>query len=146
LVEEYYQEMEVSMIRANVKEDDEQTMERFLNGLNHPIKKIVDFQPYSNILELVHQAAKAERQVQEGYKYSKYSSKTYGSYTQASTTSTTPSTTRATPSTGDKSTSKQPTTSSSRLPTTTRNSKQRASSSTTPSDATDKTIDIKCFT
>ena len=34
-VEEYYQEMEIAMIRANVKEDDEQTMARFLNGLNH---------------------------------------------------------------------------------------------------------------
>ena len=33
-VEEYYQEMEIAMIRANAKEDDEQTMERFLNGLN----------------------------------------------------------------------------------------------------------------
>jgi hypothetical protein len=145
-VEEYYQEMEVAMIQANVKEDDEQTMARFLNGLNHPIKKIADFQPYSNLLELVHQATKAERQVQEDYKHSKYSSKTYGSYTQASMTTTPPSTTRATPSTGDKSSSKQPITSSSRLPNTTSTSKQRASSSTTPPDATDKTSDIKCFT
>ena len=38
-VEEYYQEMEIAMIRANVKEDDEKTMERFLNGLNHTIRK-----------------------------------------------------------------------------------------------------------
>src|SRR3989337_1172683 len=104
-------------------EDEEQTMAKFLNGLNHPIKKIDDFQPYSNLLELVHQATKAERQVQEDYKYSKYSSKTYASYTQASTTSSTPSTTRATPSTRDKSSFKQPTTSSSHLPTTTSNSK-----------------------
>ena len=29
-VEEYYKEMEIAMIRANVKEDDEQTMARFL--------------------------------------------------------------------------------------------------------------------
>ena len=40
------------MIRANVTEDDEQTMAHFLNGLNHPIKKIADFQPYSNLIEL----------------------------------------------------------------------------------------------
>ena len=59
-VEEYFQEMEIAMIRANVKEDDEQTMARFLNGLNHPIKRIADFQPYSNLLELVHQATKVE--------------------------------------------------------------------------------------
>ena len=57
-VEEYYKEMEISMIRANVTEDDEQTMARFFNGLNHPIKKIADFQPYSNLMRLVHQAYK----------------------------------------------------------------------------------------
>ena len=62
-VEEYYKEMEIAMIRANVMEDDEQTMACFLNGLNHPIKKITDFQPYSNLIELVHQATKAERHV-----------------------------------------------------------------------------------
>ena len=59
-VEEYYKEMEIAMIRANVMEDDEQTMARFLNGLNHPIKKIADFQPYSNLIELVHQPTKAK--------------------------------------------------------------------------------------
>ena len=56
-VEEYYKEMEIAMIQANDTEDEDQTMARFLNGLNHPIKKIVDFQPYMN---LVHQATKAE--------------------------------------------------------------------------------------
>jgi hypothetical protein len=39
-VEEYFQEMEIAMIRANVKEDDEQTMARFLNGLNQPKRKL----------------------------------------------------------------------------------------------------------
>ena len=53
-VEEYYQEMDIAMIRANVKEDDAQTMARFLNELNHPIKNIADFQPYSTLIELVH--------------------------------------------------------------------------------------------
>ena len=57
-VEEYYKEMEIAMIRANVTEDDEQTMARFLNGLNHHIKKIADFQPYSNLIELVHQSTR----------------------------------------------------------------------------------------
>ena len=51
-VEEYYKEMEIAMIRANVTEDDEQTMTRFLNGINHPIKKIAEFQPYSNLIKL----------------------------------------------------------------------------------------------
>lgn len=58
------------MIRANMKESSEQTMARFLNGLNHPIKRNADFQPYNNTLELVQQATKAEQQVQEDAKYS----------------------------------------------------------------------------
>ena len=33
-VEDYYKEMEIVMIRANVEEDREATMARFLNGLN----------------------------------------------------------------------------------------------------------------
>ena len=105
-VEEYYKEMETAMIRANVTKDDEQTMACFLNGLNHPIKKIADFQPYSNLIELVHQATKAKRQVQDDFKYAKFSSKSYGfSNNQASTTptpTTKPSTTNI-----DKSTSKK---------------------------------------
>ena len=126
-VEEYYKEMEIAMIRANVTEDDEQTMAHFMNGLNHPIKKIADFQPYSNLIELVHQATKAERQVQDEFKYAKFTSKTYSlSYNLASTTTTTPTSTRASPSTGDKSSYKKTSTSASRPPTTS-NFKQRAS-------------------
>ena len=137
-IEEYYKEMEIAMIQANVKEDDEKTMARFLNGLNHPIKKIADFQPYSNLIELIHQATKAERQVQDDFKYAKFSSKSYGlSTNQASTTPTT--------SNGDKSSYKKASTSSSRPPTTS-NFKPRASSSSTPTDETIKTSSIKCFT
>ena len=123
-VEEYYKEMEIAMIRANVTKDDEQTMARFLNGLNHPIKKIADFQPYSNLIELMHQATKAERQVKDDFKYAKFSSKSYGfSNNQASTTPT--PTTRPSTSNIDKSTSKKasPTTS---------NFKPRASSIINP--------------
>ena len=124
-VEEYYKEMDIAMIRANVTEDDEQTMACFLNGLNHPINKIADSQPYSNLIELVHQATKTERQVQDDFKYAKFSSKSYGlSNNQASTTPTT--------SNGDKSSYKKASTSSSRPPTTS-NFKPKASSSSTPS-------------
>jgi hypothetical protein len=34
-IEDTYKEMEIAMIRANVTEDEEKTMARFLNGLNH---------------------------------------------------------------------------------------------------------------
>ena len=46
-------------------------MARFMNGLNYPIKKIVEFQPYATLVELVHQATKAERHVLEELKYLK---------------------------------------------------------------------------
>ncbi|KAK1617411.1 hypothetical protein QYE76_022928 [Lolium multiflorum] len=70
-VEEFFKEMELTMMRANIQESENQTIARFFNGLNYPIKKIVEFQQYSNMVELVHQASKAERQVNEDIKYSK---------------------------------------------------------------------------
>ena len=70
-VDEYYKEMEISMMRANVDEYEEQSMARFMNGLNYPIKKIVEFQPYASLVELVHQATKAERHVLEELNYKK---------------------------------------------------------------------------
>ena len=70
-VDEYYKEMEISMMRANIAESEEQSMARFMNGLNYPIKKIVEFQPYASLVELVHQATKAERHVLEELKYIK---------------------------------------------------------------------------
>ena len=62
-VEEYYKEMEMLLRRGDVHELEEQTIARFLNGLSPNIKKIVDFQPYKNLVELLHQATKAERHV-----------------------------------------------------------------------------------
>jgi len=59
-VEEYYKEMEKAMIRANIHEDEEQSMSRFLYGLNPNVKRVVDLQPYRNIVELVHLASKAD--------------------------------------------------------------------------------------
>ena len=99
-VEEYFKQMELNMIRANIEERDEQTMARFLNGLNHPIKRITEFQKYNNMVELVHIASKAERQVQEDIKYNK--PKTYFTYKQA------PTTTPTTPSGSSSSTTKLP--------------------------------------
>ncbi|KAK1607908.1 hypothetical protein QYE76_031581 [Lolium multiflorum] len=69
-VEEFFKEMELTMMRANIQESENQTIARFFNGLNYPIKRIVEFQQYSNMVELVHQASKAERQVNEDIKYS----------------------------------------------------------------------------
>uniref|UniRef100_A0A2N9F1D3 CCHC-type domain-containing protein n=1 Tax=Fagus sylvatica TaxID=28930 RepID=A0A2N9F1D3_FAGSY len=41
-VEDYHKEMEVAMIRANVEEDREATMTRFLSGLNRDIANVIE--------------------------------------------------------------------------------------------------------
>jgi hypothetical protein len=55
-VEEYQKELEVAMIKANVNEDEEVTMSRFLNGLNRDIVNVVELQSYVDLEELVHLA------------------------------------------------------------------------------------------
>ena len=67
-VDEYYKEMEKKMIRANVYEDEEQSIARFMSGLHRNIQRIVEFQQYRNLIELVHQASKVERQLQQDMK------------------------------------------------------------------------------
>jgi hypothetical protein len=62
-VDEYYKEMEKAMLRDNVYEDQEQSISRFMSGLHRNIQRIVEFQPYHNLIELVHQASKADMQM-----------------------------------------------------------------------------------
>jgi hypothetical protein len=62
-VEEYHKELEMTMIRANVNEDEEVTMSRFLNGLNRDISNVVELQSYVDLEELVHLANKVEGQL-----------------------------------------------------------------------------------
>jgi hypothetical protein len=59
-VEEYQKELKVAMIRANVNEDDEVTISRFLNGLNRDVTNVVELQSYVELEELVHLAIKVE--------------------------------------------------------------------------------------
>jgi hypothetical protein len=63
-VEDYYKEMEVAMIRANVVEDREVTMARFLSGLNRDIAHVVELHHYEEVEDMVHMAMKVERQLQ----------------------------------------------------------------------------------
>ncbi|KAF7802554.1 Transposon Ty3-G Gag-Pol polyprotein [Senna tora] len=65
-VEEYYKEMEIAMIRANVVEDREATMAHFICGLNKEIANVVELQHYVEIEDLVHMAMKVERQLKKG--------------------------------------------------------------------------------
>ncbi|XP_040966549.1 uncharacterized protein, partial [Gossypium hirsutum] len=62
-VEDYYKEMEIAMIRADVQEDPEATMARFLAGLNRDIANVVELQHYIEVVDMVHMAIKVERQL-----------------------------------------------------------------------------------
>jgi hypothetical protein len=63
-VEEYYQELQMGMLRCNLEEDVEPAMARFLGGLNREIQDILAYKEYTNITRLFHLACKAEREVQ----------------------------------------------------------------------------------
>jgi hypothetical protein len=62
-VDDCYKEMEIAMIRANIEEDREATMARFLNGLNWDIANVVELQHYVELEDMVHMAIKVERQL-----------------------------------------------------------------------------------
>ncbi|XP_052483318.1 uncharacterized protein LOC128037724 [Gossypium raimondii] len=55
--------MEITMIRANVQEDREATMARFLAGLNQDSANVVELQHYIEIVDMVHMAIKVEKQI-----------------------------------------------------------------------------------
>lgn len=61
--EETYNAMQVAMVKANVIEDKETTMARYLRILNSSLANEVDLYPYSSMTELLHLAIKwKERQ------------------------------------------------------------------------------------
>ena len=86
-VDEYYKEMETIIIHADVRETQEQTMACFNAGLNYySIKRIVSHHSYSTMVELMHQAREAEKQVIEDTKYAtrqRYSQGSPSSYNKA---------------------------------------------------------------
>ena len=58
-MDDYHKDMEITMIKANVEEDREATMARFLNGLNREIAN----QHYVELEDIVHMAIKVEKQL-----------------------------------------------------------------------------------
>jgi hypothetical protein len=62
-VEEYYKEMEIATIMADVEEDREATMARFLNGFNQEIANVVELQHFVEVEEMVQKAVKIEQQL-----------------------------------------------------------------------------------
>ncbi|RDX68846.1 hypothetical protein CR513_52120, partial [Mucuna pruriens] len=64
-VQDYYKEMEIAMTRANVKENREVTMARFIRGLKKEIVDVVELQHYIEIEDLLHKAIQVERQLND---------------------------------------------------------------------------------
>ena len=64
-MEEYYKEMKVAMARANIGEDPEAIMARFLASLNRQIQNVVELQHYVELKNMVHMAIKIENQVKK---------------------------------------------------------------------------------
>jgi hypothetical protein len=58
-IDDYFQEMELILQCAQVREQLEQTMQRFLAGLNYNIKRIVQHHQYFDMTDLLHQAREA---------------------------------------------------------------------------------------
>uniref|UniRef100_A0A2N9G5A0 Uncharacterized protein n=1 Tax=Fagus sylvatica TaxID=28930 RepID=A0A2N9G5A0_FAGSY len=70
-VEDYHKEMEVAMIRANVEEDREATMARFLSGLNRDIANIIELQHYVEVEDMVHMAMKLKQRERPNHLWEK---------------------------------------------------------------------------
>ncbi|XP_019092325.1 PREDICTED: uncharacterized protein LOC109129137 [Camelina sativa] len=62
-VEDYYQEMEILLIRADVVEDREATMARFMSGLNRDVQDRLEMEHYVEIEEMLHKAILVEKQL-----------------------------------------------------------------------------------
>jgi hypothetical protein len=63
-VEEYYQELQIGMLRCGLVENNDTAMAHFLEGLNREIQDVLDYKEYNNITRLFHLACKAGREVQ----------------------------------------------------------------------------------
>jgi hypothetical protein len=64
-VEEYYQELQIGILRCNLEESEDAAMARFVAGLNHEIQDILEYKDYTNITHLFHFACKAKREVRD---------------------------------------------------------------------------------
>jgi len=62
-VEEYYKEIEMTLVRANIEEKTEDTMAHFLSGLNPDIRDVVELHEYMELDDLLHKVVRVEQQL-----------------------------------------------------------------------------------
>jgi hypothetical protein len=63
-VNDYYQELQITMLCSDVQERDEDKMVRFHSGLCQEIQDIVDYKEYNTTNRLLHLALLAEKELQ----------------------------------------------------------------------------------
>lgn len=63
IVEDYYQDMEILMIQADISEDREATMSRLLGGLSLDIQDRLEMHHYVDLEEILHKAILVEQQL-----------------------------------------------------------------------------------
>ena len=62
-VEDYVKEFEVLMMRCELQEPQEQTIARFLGGLNREIANMMELQPFVFLEDIIKLSIKVERQL-----------------------------------------------------------------------------------
>lgn len=60
-VDDCYKKIEIAMVQANVEDDIEATMARFLDGLNWDVANAVELQHYMELEDMMHMTIKVER-------------------------------------------------------------------------------------
>jgi hypothetical protein len=73
-VDEYFKEMELLLVRTGIREDAESKMARFLGGLNEDIAGFVEMLPYRTLQDLVDQAMRTEKKIQQESRGKSYGS------------------------------------------------------------------------
>jgi hypothetical protein len=63
-VEEYYQELQIGMLRYNLEEREDAAMAQFFVGLNRKIQDILEYKDDTNITHLFYFACKAKKEMQ----------------------------------------------------------------------------------
>ena len=62
-MEEYYKEMEITLVMTNIEEETEDKMTYFLSGLNPDIKDVVELLEYVELDDLLHKVVRVEQQL-----------------------------------------------------------------------------------
>jgi hypothetical protein len=73
-VDENFKEMELLLVLSGIREDPESIMARFLGRLNEDISRFVEMFPYRTLQDLVDQAMRTERKIQQESRGKSYAS------------------------------------------------------------------------